>query len=83
MNEINVPDPWAGAPEINVDDGASFKSGYDTANTFTLTGTSISLPKTVGCWKISGNFHVYVQKRPNRLNRAMAKLLLGWEWVDL
>ena len=77
-NETNVPDPWASKPEINIDDGggASFESGYD-ANTFT-----INLPKTAGCWKINGNFHVHVTKRPNRLNRVMTKFLLGWEWVD-
>lgn len=74
-----MPDPWVSKPELNIDDGggAGFKSGYDTANTLT-----INLPKTVGCWRINGNFHVYVTKRPNRLNRAMTKFLLGWEWVD-
>lgn len=85
MTENNVPDPWSvnvtennvGTP-ITIDDGggSSFKSGYD-ANTLT-----INLPKNAGCWRINGNFHVYVTKRPNRLNRAMTKFLLGWEWVD-
>ena len=61
---------------INIDDGASFESGYD-ANTFT-----INVPKTVGYWKINESLRVHVAKRPNRLNRAMTKFLLGWEWVD-
>ena len=87
MKETNVPDPWAvnitenniGTP-INIDDGGgpSFSSGYDT-NTLTL---SLQLPKTVGCWRISGDFHVHVSKHPNWFHRKMTKLLLGWEWVD-
>ena len=72
MKETNVPDPWATKPEVNIDDGGgpSFSSGYDV-NTLTLSGFQIQLPKTVGCWRISGDFH-----------SKMTKLLLGWEWVD-
>ena len=86
MKETNVPDPWAvnitenniGTP-INIDDGGgpSFSSGYDS-NTLTLSG----FPKIAGCWRISGDFHVHVSKRPNWFHSKMAKLLLGWEWVD-
>lgn len=90
-NEINVPDPWSvnitenniGTP-IKIDDGGgpSFKSGYDNANTFTIVGSRINVPKTVGCWKINESFQVHVVKRPNRLNRAVTRFLLGWEWMD-
>lgn len=52
------------------------------ANTFTIKSSKISIPETVGCWKINENFHVHVTKRPNGLNRFMTKLLLGWEWND-
>lgn len=40
------------------------------------------VPQYVGHWRISGNFHVHVTKRPNRINRLMTRLLLGWEWND-
>jgi hypothetical protein len=90
MNETNVPDPRAvnitenniGTP-INIDDGGgpSFSSGYD-ANTLTLSGFSIQVPKIVGCWRINGSFHVHVTKHPNWLHRKMTKLLLGWTWQD-
>ena len=91
MNETNVPDPWAvsvtenniGTP-IRVDDGGgpSFSSGYDDPNTLTLSGFRVQLHKTVGCWRISGDFHVYVSERPNWFHRRMTKLLLGWTWQD-
>lgn len=90
MNENNVPDPWAvnitenniGTP-VNIDDGGgpSFSSGYDT-NTLTLSGFSVQVPETAGCWCISGDFHVHVSKRPNWLHRKMTKFLLGWTWQD-
>lgn len=91
MKEINIKDPWSvsieenniGTP-ISIDDGggAGFKFGYDDANTSALTGSLIKIPRAVGCWKISGSLHIHVAERPNRLNRAMARLLLGWEWMD-
>ncbi len=89
MTENNVPDPWAvkvtenniGTP-INIDDGGgpSFKFGYDTANTLTITS---SLSPRVGFWRVNESFHIHATKRPGRLHRMMTKLLLGWEWVDL
>jgi hypothetical protein len=36
----------------------------------------------VGCWRISGDFHVHVSERPNWFHRKMTKLLLGWVWID-
>ena len=91
MKENNVPDPWAvnitenniGTP-IRVDDGGgpSFSSGYDDPNTLTLSGFRLQVPKTAGCWRISGDFRVYVSERPSWLHRKMTKFLLGWEWVD-
>jgi hypothetical protein len=86
MSEINIPDPWGKKPGISVDDGggSSFSSGYDT-NTLTITGPSsltISQPQYVGCWEISGNFYVYVIKKPSWLHRKMTKFLLGWIWKD-
>lgn len=90
MNETNVPDPWAvsitenniGTP-ISIDDGGGlrFSSGYDS-NTLTLSGFRVQVPKTVGCWRISGDFHVHVSERPNWFHRRMTKLLLGWTWQD-
>lgn len=91
MKENNVPDPWAvnitennvGTP-INIDDGGgpSFSSGYDDPNTLTLSGFRVQLPKTAGCWRISGDFRVHVSERPNWFHRRMTKLLLGWTWQD-
>lgn len=91
MRENNIKDPWSvtveenniGAP-ISIDDGGGrgFESGYDNLSSFTITGSRINIPKTVGCWKINESFHVHVVKRPNRLNRAMTRFLLGWEWMD-
>ena len=66
MNETNVPDPWAVSITEN------------NIGTLTLSG----FPKTAGCWRISGDFHVHVSKRPNWFHSKMTKLLLGWEWVD-
>ena len=51
-------------------------------NSFSCTSYLASIPKKAGCWKISGDFYVYVLKRPNWLNRKITKLLLGWEWED-
>ena len=83
MNEPSVPDPWANKREINIDDGGgiSFESGYDS-NTLTLSGFTVAVPKTVGCWRINGNFQVHVTEKPNRLQRKMTKFLLGWTRVD-
>lgn len=85
MPEISTPDPWI-TPELGltIDDGPTFAGGYDV-NTFTLSdlgGFGSSMPKNVGYWRISENFCVYVAKRPNRLNRAATRFLLGWEWTD-
>ena len=35
----------------------------------------------VGGWEIGGCM-VQVCRRPNRLQRWIARVLLGWEWVD-
>lgn len=76
MIENNVPDPWGvTVTENNI--GEPLKA---PSSTFTLTG--LVLPKNAGYWEISKSFRVYVEGRPNRLNRAMTKLLLGWEWMD-
>jgi hypothetical protein len=68
---------------LNIDDGGGpgFSSGYDDVKAFTLS--DVQVPDIVGCWRISGNFHVHASKRPNWLHRRMAKLLLGWEWKGL
>lgn len=90
MNGPSVPDPWANKREINIDDGGGtiFESGYDS-NTLTLSGFTSggvellgAISKTVGCWRINGNFHVHVTEKPNWLRRKMTKFLLGWIWVD-
>jgi hypothetical protein len=71
--------------DLNIDDGGgeSFSSGYD-ANTLTLYGSTskVEVPNTVGCWRMNGNFHVYVTEKPNWFHRKMTKLLLGWVWID-
>jgi len=78
-NEINVPDPWGvTVTENNI--GEPLK--LTCPNTFTIAGSQIEIPKTAGCWRINGNFHVHVAKRPNRLSRLMTRFLLGWEWMD-
>lgn len=76
MKEININDPWAVTVEEN-NIGTPLKA---PSSTFTLAG--ITLPKNAGYWEISKSFRVYVEGRPNRLNRMMTKFLLGWEWVD-
>jgi hypothetical protein len=84
MNEVNIPDPWANKRELSIDDGSSFAGGYDT-NKLTISipgGFQINAPEYVGYWQISGDFRINVIKRPNRLNRFMTRLLLGWIWVD-
>ena len=83
MNGLSVPDSWENKREINIDDGGgtSFESGYDL-NTLTIEDSTMTVPRAVGCWRINESFHVYVVKRPNRLNRFMTKFLLGWIWVD-
>lgn len=83
MNKPSVPDPGANKREINIDDGGgtSFEGGYDL-NTLTIRDSTILVPKTVGCWRINGNFHVHVAERPSWFHRKMTKLLLGWIWVD-
>lgn len=78
MSEINVPDPWASQPEINI--GGSI--ALDLSPPLPTNSFKIVIPQYVGWWEISGNFHVHVTKRPNRLNRLMTRLLLGWEWRD-
>jgi hypothetical protein len=40
------------------------------------------LPKELGCWVISNNFHVYVSKKPSWLHKKFSKFLLGWDWKD-
>lgn len=83
MNAPSVPDPWANKREINIDDGGgtSFEGGYDL-NTLSITGSTISFPKTVGYWRINGDFQVHVTEKPSWLHRKMTKFLLGWIWVD-
>jgi hypothetical protein len=78
MTEINQSDPQANMAGIRIDDGGgeSFSLGYD------ITAITFDEPQYTGYWQISQNFHVYVTKRPNRLNRFMTKFLLGWEWND-
>ncbi len=85
MSETNVPDPWAAKPEVNIGGAPSMSSEWYTPGSNTLTvssldGFKIVVPKYVGHWEISGNFHVHVTERPNRLNRLMTRLLLGWVW---
>lgn len=83
MNGQSVPDPWANKKEINIDDGGgeSFAGGYD-ANTLPLSGFKIVVPNTVGCWRMSGDFHVHVSEKPSWFHLKMTKFLLGWEWVE-
>lgn len=81
MNGPSMPDPWANKREINIDDGSSFEGGYDL-NTLTIKNSTILVQETVGCWRINGNFHVYVTEKPNWFHRKMTKFLLGWIWVD-
>ena len=42
----------------------------------------LTMPTYVGQWKITPNFKVSSEKRPNWLHRVMTKLLLGWTWED-
>lgn len=72
--------------DLNIDDGGgeSFSGGYDAnTSTFTILGNSkINTTEAVGCWRISGDFHVHVSEKPNWFHRKMTKLLLGWVWID-
>jgi hypothetical protein len=79
VSEVNVPDLWGNKPEVNESIALQpeVNSWQPTSSSF-----NISVPQHVGHWVISGNFHVYVKKRPNRLNRFMTRVLLGWEWAD-
>lgn len=88
MTEINMPDPWASKPEINIDDGSSFADGYDT-NTFTIAAKpqELSLPGYVGYWDVipprgANHFRIYRPNRPNFFHRLMNKWLIGWVWND-
>lgn len=69
--------------DLNIDDGGgeSFFGGYDT-NTLTFPGFKVEVPNNVGCWRMNGNFQVYVTEKPSWFHRKMTKLLLGWVWID-
>lgn len=77
MKEINIRDPWAVTVEEN-----NIGGPIKFSDPLLFPGVKFHVPKTVGYWRINESFQVHVAKRPNRLNRAMTKLLLGWEWVD-
>ena len=48
-----------------------------------MTGYKFDFPRPKeGCWVIGDDLNVFVCKKPNWLNKKMAKFLLGWEWKD-
>jgi hypothetical protein len=40
------------------------------------------LPKPVGAWQIGGSVYYQMTKKPIWLHRVMARVLLGWVWID-
>lgn len=47
------------------------------------TWAFITAPQYVGQWEIgNGGLLVPLERKPLWLHRVMARLLLGWEWVD-
>lgn len=43
----------------------------------------IELPKSVGGYRITPNFHIHLQHKPKWFTRKMHQLLLNWEWFDI
>lgn len=78
MNETNMPDPWS----VKITENNIGTPITSASPTLTLSSYTISLPKHVGYWVISGSFNIHVVKRPNWLHRRMAEVLLGWTWKD-
>ncbi len=50
----------------------------------TFRYTIATQSKYAGCYQIGGDngLQIWFKNKPIWLHRKMAKLLLGWEWVD-
>jgi len=46
-----------------------------------LKSTSFQLPKVVGSYDLGGA-RFGLTKKPNKFNRLMVKIFLGWTWKD-
>lgn len=44
--------------------------------------TFIQPPEYVGSWKIGGNWHLNVIKKPTDEQIKNTEEMFGWEWVD-
>ena len=46
-----------------------------------LKSTSFQLPKPIGSYDLGG-LSFSLTKKPNKFNRLMVKIFLGWTWKD-
>ena len=56
---------------------------YETSNTINLEAYQFhKFPNYVGQWEINSNFMIQVEKKPNFFHAYMARLLLGWKYIE-
>jgi len=67
--------------EINDRINYSEEMRVDSDNTLRFNGF-VTPPKPVGAWRIGGSVYYQMNKKPIWLHRIMARVLLGWEWID-